>query len=202
MAKQVKKVLGLRFLVSALKLTETQDPRPSPFDPHFQLPMDLYIIRHAWAGQFGDPAWPNDSQRPLTDEGRERFAKMAKRLVEIGVTPDLIATSPMVRCVQTAEILAKAVGDNAQVVEREELLPGGDAESLIAWTAKQARHHEQIAWVGHAPDVGYLAAALHGRGARMIHFSKGAVAAIRFEGSPSSGGGELRWLVTAKILGI
>ena len=26
--------------------------------------MDLYIIRHAWAGHFGDPAWPDDSQRP------------------------------------------------------------------------------------------------------------------------------------------
>jgi phosphohistidine phosphatase len=164
--------------------------------------MDLYIIRHAWAGQFGDPAWPNDAQRPLTEEGRGRFAQMAATLVERGCVPDVIATSPMVRCVQTAEVLAQAIGDHAEVVQRAELLPGGDAESLIAWTAKQARRHGQMAWVGHAPDVGRLAAAVLGQSGGWLHFSKGAVAAIRFEASPWSGRGELRWLVTAKVLGV
>jgi phosphohistidine phosphatase len=163
--------------------------------------MDLYIIRHAWAGQYGDPAWPNDSDRPLTDEGRARFAEMSKKLMECGVGPRLIATSPMVRCVQTAQVLAKAVGGGAEVVQREELLPGGDPEGLFVWTAKQARHHDEIAWVGHAPDVGLLAAAVLGLGEGWLHFSKGAVAAIRFDDSLRSGRGELRWLVTAKVLG-
>ena len=78
--------------------------------------MELFIVRHAWAEPLGDPAWPSDAQRPLTAEGRKRFARMAEILVSRGVAPDLIATSPLVRCVQTAEILARAVGPQSQVV--------------------------------------------------------------------------------------
>ena len=163
--------------------------------------MDLYIIRHAWAGQHGDPAWPDDSQRPLTEEGRARFARMVEQLVDRGLKPGVIATSPMVRCVQTAEVLAAALGGRAEVVPRDELLPDGDFEQLLAWTAKQSRRHDKIAWVGHAPDVGRLAAAVIGGQCAGIGFSKGAVAAIEFDDSPEPGGGELRWLVTAKVLG-
>ena len=163
--------------------------------------MELFIIRHAWAETLGDPAWPDDDQRPLTEEGRERFARMTDLLVARGFAPTIIATSPMVRCVQTAEIVMQCVGGQSKIVEREELLPGGDAESLLAWTDKQSRRHEQVAWVGHAPDVGRLAATALGQWEAEIRFSKGAIAAIRFEGSPRSGQGELRWLVTAKVLG-
>jgi len=49
--------------------------------------MDLFIIRHAWAGHFGDPAWPDDAKRPLSDEGRKRFANMVKKLADRGLTP-------------------------------------------------------------------------------------------------------------------
>jgi phosphohistidine phosphatase len=163
--------------------------------------MDLYIIRHAWAEQPGSRAWPSDSLRPLTDEGRERFARMVQKLVERGFAPTSIATSPMVRCVETAEIIARAVGEHVEVVQREELLPSGDAEALITWTAKQARHHKELAWVGHAPDVGRLGTAVLGKADGWLHFGKGTIAALRFEDTPWSAPGELRWLVTAKVLG-
>ena len=47
--------------------------------------MNLFIIRHAWAGHAGDPAYPDDSQRPLTDEGRNRFRRMVEALSPQGV---------------------------------------------------------------------------------------------------------------------
>ena len=52
--------------------------------------MDLYIIRHAWAAESDDSRWPDDGMRPLTAEGKERFARVAKKLVgalrqEIGI---------------------------------------------------------------------------------------------------------------------
>ena len=40
-----------------------------------------------------------------------------------------------------------------------------------------------------------------GRGRSGIRFGKGAICAIRFEGPPQLGGGQLRWLATAKVLG-
>ena len=90
----------------------------------------------------------------------------------------------------------------AEVVPRDELLPGGDVASLFAWTRQIAKDYRQIAWVGHAPDVGSLAAAAIGWPDGALSFSKGAVAAVRFADPPALGQGELRWLVTAKILGL
>ena len=163
--------------------------------------MDLFLIRHAWAGQHGDPAYPDDSLRPLTDDGRKRFARMAALLAERGVRPHLIATSPLVRCLQTAEILADAIGKKAKVIKCAELRPGGDPKLMMAWTEERAAEIEQVAWVGHAPDIGFLAASLIGQENGWLNMPKGAVAAVRFANAPEFGGGELRWLVTAKILG-
>ena len=109
--------------------------------------MDLYIIRHAWAGQYGDPQWPDDAQRPLTKKGRKRFAALVGILSRRGVEPSLIATSPMVRCRETAQILSEGLIDRAEVIERQELLPHGDLDSLLTWTAQQAEEHSQIASV-------------------------------------------------------
>lgn len=162
--------------------------------------MNLYIIRHAWAEAYGDPQWPDDTQRPLTKKGRKRFATMVNLLCERGVEPSIIATSPMVRCQQTAQIMAENLIVPAVIAVREELLPHGDLASLIAWTAQQAEAHQKIAWIGHAPDVGRITASLIGQESGSIHFAKGAMASVCFDSDIQNGEGELRWLVTAKLL--
>lgn len=161
--------------------------------------MKLYIIRHAWAGEHGDPRYPNDALRPLTDDGRKRFAAMMKRLAGHALEPDLIATSPLVRCRQTADMLAEHLPAAPKIVHRAELQPGSDLEGLIAWSDQQAV--SSLAWVGHAPDVGSLAAALIGNATASIRFAKGAICLIEFEDDIAPGRGELQWLVTAKALG-
>jgi len=163
--------------------------------------MDLYIIRHAQAGHYGDPEWPDDSQRPLTEAGKERFARMVEQLAQRDFAPEVIATSPMVRCRQTAEIVAASVPGDPQVVELDALLPPSDLGALIEWTSARLDDGIQVAWVGHAPDVGRLASDLIGEGGTEIRFAKGAIAAIRFHGPPEVARGELRWLLTAKVLG-
>ncbi len=163
--------------------------------------MDLYIVRHAWAGHFGDPQWPDDGQRPLTEEGRQRFAQVVAALADRGFAPEIIATSPLVRCVQTAQIILDVLPGNAELVELDELAPGSDLTSLMEWTAIQEGRCRQVAWVGHAPDVGRMTAALVGGTEGWVRLAKGGAAAIRFFGLPAVGDGELRWLVTAKMLG-
>jgi phosphohistidine phosphatase len=162
--------------------------------------MDLIIIRHAWAGQYGDPEWPDDTQRPLTKKGRKRFAAMVGILNQRGLEPSIIATSPMVRCRETSQILGDNLFNDAEIVERDELLPHGDLGSLLNWTAQRAEKHQQIAWVGHAPDVEQITALLIGQPGASIRFSKGAIADVRFSNSIAIGVGELRWLLTAKLL--
>jgi phosphohistidine phosphatase len=162
--------------------------------------MFLYIARHAWAGQRGDPQWPDDSLRELTPEGVERFTTVVKSLADRGFEPQRIATSPYTRCRQTADIIAEYTG-NPKIDELEALEPGSDLEPLIDWTNEQ--RGKNVCWVGHSPDVERLAAELIGDGTARIRFAKGAVAAVAFEADVvNSGGGELYWLVTAKSLDV
>ena len=160
--------------------------------------MILYIIRHAWAGESGDPRYPDDRLRPLTADGRERFKCVVKALARRRFAPSVLATSPLVRCRQTADIAAEHISRRAKVVELEALQPGSDLLALIRWTKEQSE--EEIGWVGHAPDVSRLAANLVGGAAGGLRFAKGSVAAIHFEGGIEPGGGQLHWLVTAKML--
>ena len=60
--------------------------------------MLLYLVRHAYAGQHGDPRYRDDSLRPLTTKGRKRFRRVIKKLSQRGFGPTLVATSPFVRC--------------------------------------------------------------------------------------------------------
>jgi len=163
--------------------------------------MILYIIRHAWAGRYGDPDWPNDAERPLTAEGRDRFAEVVRELASRGFSPELIATSPLVRCYQTAEIVARGVSGDPDVVSRPELVPGSDLAGVLQWTRRVGAECAEIAWVGHAPDVGNMTATLIGEPRGSVRFAKGATAAVRFPEMPAPDEGELRWLVTAKVLG-
>ncbi|MCA9245938.1 MAG: histidine phosphatase family protein [Planctomycetales bacterium] len=160
--------------------------------------MFIYIVRHAWAGEFGDPRWPNDNLRPLTEDGKARFQAVAKHLSAAGLAPAAIATSPLVRTRQTAEILAAAVAPSPVIEEVDALAPGSNLEELIAWSNRQ---EGDVAWVGHAPDVGFLAASLMGDGSANLRFAKGACAAIRFHGQAALKHGELYWHATAKLLG-
>ena len=163
--------------------------------------MDLFILRHAQAGHFGDPKWPDDGKRPLTEEGRERFARVVEKLVERGCTPEVVASSPLLRCLQTAQLLAEGLPQKPEVVKLDELRPGSDLDALLEWTARQPPDIRQVAWVGHSPDVCHMAAALIGSSNGWIRFAKGAAAFIRFHGLAEIARGELRWLVTAKMLG-
>lgn len=161
--------------------------------------MILYIVRHAWAEERNAEAWPDDSQRPLTESGCKRFSRLVKKLVKIGFSPNMIATSPLTRCQQTADLLAERIAGKPEVVALVALAPCSDLDALTQWSAEHSE--EQIAWVGHAPDVGRLASQLIG-GESNIRFAKGAVAAIRFESVVQPGAGELQWLATAKLLGV
>lgn len=159
--------------------------------------MFVYVIRHAWAGHAGDPNYPNDGARPLTAEGRKRFGRQMKRLVKSGFTVERIACSPLVRCVETAEIVAEHVSPPPPIEQRSALEPGSQLAPLVAWSNAAAA---DTAWVGHNPDVARLTSALIGQRCG-LHFTKGAVAAIEFDAAVRPGEGLLRWFVNARTLG-
>lgn len=164
--------------------------------------MFLYIARHAWAGEHGDPRWSDDSLRELTPDGIERYTKVVKALADRGFNPERIATSPYTRCRQTADIIASHVASKPKIDELKALEPGSELEPLLEWSLEHAQKHESLCWVGHSPDVEWLTSSLIGDGSSSIRFAKGAIAAISFDTGIAPGTGQLYWLATAKLLGL
>lgn len=159
---------------------------------------ELYLVRHAIAAERGD-SWPDDSKRPLTEDGIERMRLAARGLDRLGTRFDVVLTSPYVRARQTAEILASTIENRPPVVALESLTPNGSFQALLADLEKQAVRR-RIAMVGHEPALGELAARLGGIRQPLV-FKKGAVCRIDVTTLPPSGAGDLRWFMTARILG-
>src|SRR5262245_39350108 len=160
-------------------------------------PYELYVIRHAVAEERGD-AWPDDAKRPLSEDGTARMKKAARGLDRLGLTLDVVVTSPFTRTRQTAEIIAAAMNPKPPIVAIESLAPGGSYQEIITDLEKQSRR-TRIAIVGHEPGIGEFAARLIGS-RHSIEFKKGAVCRIDVDAIPPSGPGELRWFMTTKIL--
>lgn len=119
--------------------------------------MILHIVRHAEAVE-RTPEIPEE-HRFLTRRGRRRFRKAAKSLATLDIKPDLILTSPLVRSVQTAEILSEALRYKRELVVAAQLSPGFRPEMLDE-LLKLHTQAKEIALVGHEPDLGLLAQAL------------------------------------------
>lgn len=117
--------------------------------------MELYLIRHGLAGDRDPIKYPNDSDRPLTDKGREKTKAVARCLDQKQLRFDLILTSPLVRARQTAEIVLKE-GLCDRIEEFAALAPGGDLETWVDWYSKSQYNKEDscLALVGHQPDLG------------------------------------------------
>ena len=156
--------------------------------------MKLYLVRHAEA--IARSAATPDASRYLTPQGRGSFRKIARRVRKAGAAPDVIFTSPLLRSVQTAEILAERLKHEGAVVAAKEISPGFDLQALRALLSG-AGNPMEAAFVGHEPDLGDLAATLlaHPGG---FPLRKGAVVALEVDGSVPKGTAKFLWMEDGK----
>lgn len=90
----------------------------------------IYLVRHARAG-WHDPSI-SDFERPLTNRGHEEAETMSQHLVRMGVTPDILVTSPAQRALETAEIFADAMSiTRSDIVRKIEIYEGGSDELAL-----------------------------------------------------------------------
>jgi len=150
----------------------------------------LYLVRHAEAIERSMTA--PDASRSLTTKGRLSFRKIARRARQAGAAPDVIFTSPLLRSVQTAEILAERLKHQGVVVVSKELSPGFDLRALRALLV-DAGNPAEAAFVGHEPDLGDIAAALMSV-AGGFPLRKGAVVALEADGSVLKGTATFLWM--------
>jgi len=158
--------------------------------------MQIWLVRHAVAVEPEDFAG-SDAERPLTEKGIRRFREFAGWLAEATDGPDVILSSPLVRAVQTAELLSKAFGHKKKEVRQDATLgPGCTAHAILE--AAASLKVERVAVVGHQPDLAINTSSLLGGGE--VVFDKGCVAAIELP-RLAVGSGRLLWFVGPKLRG-
>lgn len=161
-------------------------------------PVKIYLVRHGIASDRIGGAVLNDGMRPLTDEGRTETKAVGKGLKKIGVKPDVMVVSPLVRTRQTAEILAEVLKVERPLEICNALAPGGTPSTIFKFL-QQFDKAQELMLVGHEPDVGAIVANLIGAHDLEIPFPKAGVCRVDIAGLPPNATGYLKWFVTPKI---
>ena len=163
--------------------------------------MHIYLIRHAEAQQLGQKNDFSDEKRVLTGEGRDRMREGAKGLRALAVEPDLVLTSPLARALETAEIVAAALGVNKkEIVQTGNLKPGALIDELFA-EIKKHTGVESLGLVGHEPDLsGIISKIVMGQGRIPLDLKKGSVCCLNVTETVPMLRGNLVWLLTLKHL--
>jgi phosphohistidine phosphatase len=159
--------------------------------------LELYLIRHGIAAERGED-YPDDSKRPLTGRGIARLKREARALTALGISFDVIVTSPLARARQTADVLSESLQGKPPVVTTDALAPAGTSAAVIQEIAKHARK-ARVALVGHEPNLGELAGRLIGARSP-IEFKKGAICRIDFDVLPPKSLGQLCWFLPPRVL--
>ncbi len=151
--------------------------------------MKLILVRHG-------EAIVSDSNRYLTLEGRSFFRKTARTMLKSGVEPSLIISSPLIRAVQTADILAESLGYKGLLIVRDELKPGFSMELLKALLAEY-QGLDELVLVGHEPDLSSLAASFLSL-KESFDFEKGTAICLRISGKDPLAPANFKWLASGK----
>jgi phosphohistidine phosphatase len=113
----------------------------------------LVLVRH---GEAEGAGFGGDEHRALTEEGRRYVRAVGGLLVGLPEAIDVVITSPLVRAVQTAEILTGALGLD-EVTARPEVAFPAHLEQLWAVVDEAPAHARGIMVVGHEPTMGVFA---------------------------------------------
>lgn len=157
--------------------------------------MRILLVRHGAAVGHA----PSDGTRWLTDQGRSDTVRVAGLLREAGAVPTRVFTSPLVRAVQTAEILTQHLPGPSGACPVEVHVPlscheGTAGEALTALS--RGREDDTIMLVTHMPKVRTLAAALTGR-TSFSPFPTTGVCCV----TASSGAGAFEWVLSPRAAG-
>jgi len=161
--------------------------------------MELFILRHAEAGR-RIPAQARDAERSLTAQGKEELEDVTRALVRLKIRPDTIITSPLKRTRETATTVAKALGSRDKVEVWDELKPEGSRQELFKRLAKM-KSETSVLCVGHEPYLTQTINEVMGhQGMARIVLRKSGLARVSIRTFTPEVEGELRWLLTPRLL--
>jgi phosphohistidine phosphatase len=163
--------------------------------------MRLLIVRHAIAEdkvRFAKTGKP-DAVRPATKDGLRKMSRNARGLRALQDEVAFIATSPLVRARQTAQVLAR-VWPNVGVRDWNELSPNAPFGPLLA-RLKATRGDPTIVLVGHEPHLSRFAGwLLTGAERSFLLLKKGGACSLDFPRAVEKRQAVLRWALTPRQL--
>jgi phosphohistidine phosphatase len=161
--------------------------------------VQVFLIRHAEA--IDETLTLRDPHRHLTAKGREQARALGERLRWHDCSALEVWTSPLVRAVQTAELVLMSLGISTQVLTEPALAPSGEVRSLrprLAALAASAAAKAgdpsvipSVILVGHEPSLADVGSLLTG----IADFAPLAKAeAVRIDGiGKAAGAPRVRW---------
>ncbi|TDN36256.1 histidine phosphatase family protein [Hymenobacter sp. UV11] len=111
----------------------------------------LYLMRHAKSSWSFDEL--SDQERPLNDRGRDDAPRMGQALAERRIVPDLIVSSPAVRAMSTAVLVARELKyPSANIVVEPEIYQA-DVDALLAVIRGLPDDAPAVLLTGHNPTI-------------------------------------------------
>jgi len=157
--------------------------------------MNIYLIRHGDAETIATSK--SDFDRQLIPAGRELVKKSAQGWKKIISNFDVIASSPLTRAIQTAEIIAEVFEYKEKVLIDKRLTSGCTPEDIIDFI--YSVNGNEIAIVGHQPDLSHCVSAFVSANGMFLEFGKGDIAKINFPGRLREGNGTLKFLIPSDL---
>lgn len=111
----------------------------------------LFLVRHA-KSSWKDPSLA-DRDRPLNKRGKRDAPRMGKRLAKRAVRPELVVSSPAVRALTTAQLIAGELRFKGADVVVDEQVYGGGPHELIEVIRGFDNRFDRVMLVGHNPAL-------------------------------------------------
>ena len=154
--------------------------------------MRMLLVRHAEAVPLMEGI-ASDFHRPLTDLGKKQASALGEAVKARGIPVTQVVTSPLVRAIETAEILLNILTPGKEFVVTERLACGELKPKKLSKLAFELGGSPLL--VGHMPDLADYAGWMIGSGIDGVDFDKAAIACINCRHEIAKGSGQLEWLV-------
>lgn len=148
--------------------------------------MKLFLIRHAEAIDYETESVRSDDLRFITPKGRKISSSVFKTLKDYFLDLDKVFTSPLIRSVQTAEVLASTLKYKHDVEIANELLLNGSV-AKVSQLLKRNTVFGSIALVGHEPLMSLLVEELSDKKELNFEFRKSGVCYINYDADKGTG---------------
>ena len=129
--------------------------------------------------------------------------QLAQVLSNLRVSFDLIVSSPLKRCLQTAQFIGTEMGYEAKILHAQALEPGADFHQFQR-LLHECRTYENVLMVGHNPNMTSFLGQLITRngnadqasGMANVRLRKGSIARVTVERGPAI----LKWLLDPRLV--